>query len=106
METKKDYCVYILELENGKFYTGYTTDIERRYREHQQGTAKSKITRSFKPLKIAQKWNLNCTSGMALKIENLIKKQSRKTKEKLVTNPEKLKTLALDIEGASLIFVD
>ena len=39
-------------------------------------------------------------------IENLIKKQSRKTKEKLVTNPEELKTLALDIEGASLIFVD
>ena len=42
------YWVYILNCENGAFYTGYTTDLIRRYHEHLEGS--SKYTRSFKPL--------------------------------------------------------
>ena len=30
-------CVYILEFENGKFYVGSTTDLERRLRQHSSG---------------------------------------------------------------------
>ena len=41
------HYVYILECNNGALYTGYTTDIERRYQEHVEGSPKCKYTRSF-----------------------------------------------------------
>ena len=52
----KTYYVYILLCKNGSYYTGYTTDIKRRYKEHLKGTAKSKYTRSFKVKNLAQCW--------------------------------------------------
>jgi putative endonuclease len=33
------YYVYILECGDGSYYTGITTDVARRFREHQAGTA-------------------------------------------------------------------
>ena len=36
---KMPYFIYILECSNGSYYTGYTTDMERRYQEHLDGTA-------------------------------------------------------------------
>lgn len=32
------YFVYLLECEDGSLYTGITTDVERRFAEHQSGT--------------------------------------------------------------------
>ncbi len=32
---KTDWFVYIIEADNGKLYTGITTDIERRFSQHQ-----------------------------------------------------------------------
>lgn len=37
--------VYILECKDGSLYTGYTTDVQRRMNEHQQGVG-SKYVRS------------------------------------------------------------
>lgn len=31
-----DWFVYIIETDNGKLYTGITTDLSRRFRQHQQ----------------------------------------------------------------------
>ncbi len=73
------YYVYILECSNGSFYTGYTTDLERRYKEHQQGTAKCKYTRSFPPKKITAYWELDSLSE-ALKLEIHIKSLTKKQK--------------------------
>ncbi|MCF6768431.1 GIY-YIG nuclease family protein [Thiotrichales bacterium 19S11-10] len=47
----KKYYVYILECREGRLYTGYTTDLDRRFKEHCSGIA-SKFTRSFPPEKI------------------------------------------------------
>lgn len=30
------YYLYIIECEDGKFYTGITDDVERRFKEHQR----------------------------------------------------------------------
>ena len=35
------FYVYILKLGNGQLYTGYTSDLKRRIREHQAGKVKS-----------------------------------------------------------------
>ncbi len=73
----------MLECSNGAYYTGYTTDMERRYQEHLDGTYKCKYTRSFPPVKIAACWEVNDLSE-ALKFEHKIKALSREEKERLV----------------------
>lgn len=40
------YYVYILESQNGKYYVGYTSDLERRMKKHQSGKG-SKFVRGF-----------------------------------------------------------
>ena len=79
----KKYYIYILECSNGNYYTGYTTDIERRYKEHQEGTSKCKYTRSFPPERIAACWRTQDIS-LALKIEKAVKKLSKQEKMNLI----------------------
>jgi putative endonuclease len=90
-----DYWVYILLCENGAYYTGYTTDLARRYEEHLAGTDKCKYTRSFKPVKIAQSWHVASSKNIALKMEKFIKSLSKQKKEELILQPEKLSALFL-----------
>lgn len=85
------YYVYILSCENGSLYTGYTNDLERRYREHITGVG-SKYTRAFKPIGIAQVWELEDKS-VAMKMESYIKQQSRQQKEKLIAEPHLIEML-------------
>lgn len=84
------YWVYILLCKNGAYYTGYTNNLNRRFEEHRAGTAKCKYTRSFKPIKIAQSWQVN-QAKTAQHLESKIKQLSRKEKEKLILSPELLK---------------
>jgi putative endonuclease len=85
-----DHCwVYILHCNNNTYYTGYTTDLARRYQEHLRGIA-SKYTRSFKPLAIAQSWKITDKKSIAMKVERFIKSLSRQKKEELILYPEML----------------
>jgi len=86
--TVKHYWVYILQCENNCYYTGYSTDLTKRYKAHLDGTA-SKYTRSFKPIKIAQHWKVT-NKSMAMRLENRIKKLSRQNKEKIIDEPNLL----------------
>ena len=88
-----NYYVYVLQCNNGSYYTGYTTDIARRYQEHLDGTSKCKYTRSFKPVKIAQCWSTLDNKSEALKIERFIKKLSKHAKQDLIVCPEQLTTM-------------
>lgn len=85
----KTYWVYILYCSNGNYYTGYTTDLAKRFKSHLSGSA-SKYTRSFKPLHIAQSWKIDGNKSLAMKIERFIKKLSRIEKEKIIKNPSLL----------------
>ena len=86
------YWIYILLCENNTYYTGYTNNLEKRYIAHQNGTA-AKYTRSFKPLKIAQSWEITGTKSLAMQIERSIKKLARSNKEILINKPEMLVNL-------------
>ena len=45
------FYVYILQsLKNNSFYIGYTTDLKRRFEEHNNG--ESKATKPFRPYKL------------------------------------------------------
>lgn len=103
MKKSKIYWIYILECSNGNYYTGYSQNLVKRFRQHLDGKANSRYTRSFRPVRIAQCWRFEGTIGTALKIERLIKTRSRKSKEDLIRNPAHLqiltdKLLNLEIE--------
>lgn len=104
--TKRHY-IYILACQNGAYYTGYTTDIDRRYQEHCAGTSKCKYTRAFPPKHIAACWLIHSAElSDALKIERKIKKLTKQKKTRLILNPRAL--LALidnDILIESLFFM-
>jgi putative endonuclease len=70
--------------DNNSYYTGYTNNLEKRYLSHVQGTGKCKYTRSFKPIKIAQSWEISDGKLKAIRVERFIKKLSRQEKDKLV----------------------
>src|SRR5690349_9107790 len=81
------YWVYMLYCENNSYYTGYTNNLEKRYQSHIDGTGGCKYTRSYKPIKIVQSWEIKQGKGRAMKVERYIKKLSRGDKEKLVVDP-------------------
>lgn len=95
------YWVYVLECNNGSFYTGYTNDLEKRYQEHCEGRA-AKYTRSFKPVKVIAAWKVFIDKSIAMKIEIYLKSLDRKSKEKLIVHPEKL----VDFFGKELVAVE
>ncbi|HPL18666.1 MAG TPA: GIY-YIG nuclease family protein, partial [Spirochaetota bacterium] len=95
MKNTAHWFVYMLECENGSYYTGSTDDLARRYGEHRKGTVKSKYTRSFRPVRIARCWSLAGTRGDAQRVEKLIQKMNRKAKNGIVADPDSLRQIVI-----------
>ena len=77
-----DHYVYVLECADGTFYTGYTTDPERRVREHDTGEG-AKYTRGRTPVDLVHLETFDSKSA-AMSREYEIKQFSRSRKERLV----------------------
>lgn len=73
---------YILECEDGSYYTGWTNDLQRRYEAHCSGTG-AKYTKSHKPIRIAYYEEFEDKID-AMKREYEIKHLTRKQKEELI----------------------
>ena len=73
--------VYILECKDGAFYTGITSNLERRFKEHLKKT--THYTGYNPPLKVIYKESAPNRS-QALKRESQIKKWTRKKKLALI----------------------
>ena len=86
------HVVYILLCQNNSLYTGYTTDLKRRYQEHVKGSAKCKYTKANPPKEVVASWVFHDKSR-ALKLEYRIKQLSRKQKLMLIDSPEELENL-------------
>jgi putative endonuclease len=76
------HWVYILECDDGSFYTGYTTDVERRVREHDRGEG-AKYTRGRTPVELVHRERFESKSA-AMSREYEIKQLSQAEKEWLV----------------------
>lgn len=79
------YFVYILRCRGDRLYTGITTDIERRFREHLGNPRGAKFTRANPPQEIAAFWSCENRS-VASKLECAIKKLPRSKKLLLIEN--------------------
>lgn len=78
------WFVYILLCSDDTFYTGVTTDIERRLRQHNWEIVWwAKYTRVRKPVQIIYKNNFETRSEACIE-ESRIKKLTRLEKEKLI----------------------
>lgn len=98
----RDFWIYLLYCSNNTYYCGYTTNLKRRYKEHLTNTGKCKYTCSFKPLYLAQSWQVKGTKSLVMKIEKFIKKLSRFEKQNLVMNPNNLRKMLLRSYGSDL----
>jgi len=76
------WSLYILRCSDGSFYTGVTTDLDRRFREHQDGRA-SRFTRTRRPVVLVYRETCGSRS-QALSRECAVKSMGRQGKEDLV----------------------
>lgn len=84
MSEPSAWFLYLIECEGGSIYTGITTDIGRRFAEHQAGTG-ARYTRSHRPVRILASMSFANRSD-ASKAENAVKRLSPMQKRKLADN--------------------
>jgi len=90
--TKKiasNWNVYIILASDNTWYTGITTDVERRWAEHCVGKKGAKYFRGRKPVKLLFLETGHTRSSAAVR-EHEIKKLSRRKKEHLISANEML----------------
>ncbi|GGW74023.1 putative endonuclease [Winogradskyella epiphytica] len=90
----KTYYVYILECSDKSYYTGFTSKLEARIRDHQIGTYLDCYTYSRRPVSLVF-YAMFTDPNQAISTEKQIKKWSRAKKEALINNEfEKLPNLS------------
>jgi len=76
------YFCYILECADGSFYTGWTTDPQRRERQHNRGTG-ARYTRMHRPVRLVY-LEPQPDRSAAMQRERQIKTLTHPQKEKLI----------------------
>jgi putative endonuclease len=84
--TSKEFFTYMLSCRDGSFYTGWTTDLEKRLRVHNTGKG-ARYTRSRLPVKLLASWEFS-TQAEAMRFENQVKRLSRAEKLALIAEAE------------------
>lgn len=104
MTNQSQYCIYLLECNDGSYYCGITTDLEHRLTMHNAG-AGSKYVRSRRPAAVLHHTGYRYTQSEALKIEYKIKQQPKFKKLEMLQefqmNLEKLQR-NLRVKGRSI----
>ena len=79
-----DWHLYLVRCHDGSLYTGITTDVARRFAEHQENKgAGAKYLRGRGPLVLVFQKKLGGRS-LALAVESKVKKLSKARKEDLI----------------------
>jgi len=82
----KKWSVYIIKCDGGYLYTGISTDVKRRFGEHDSKDGKAaKYTRSFSSIDLVYQTLIGDRS-LASKIEYQIKKLPKQKKELIVSS--------------------
>lgn len=75
---------YILECKDGTLYTGWTNNLEKRLKDHNEGKG-AKYTKSRRPVKLVYQETYEMKEE-AMRREYAIKNMTRKEKEQLIAN--------------------
>lgn len=76
--------VYIVQCQDGSYYTGWTNQLEKRIKAHNNGKG-AKYTKARRPVKLIY-YETYSNKREAMKREYEIKKLTRKQKEKLINH--------------------
>lgn len=74
---------YIVQCADGTLYTGWTTNVMRRLKEHNEGRAGAKYTRAKRPVNLVYYEGYE-TKEEAMRREYAIKQLTRKEKLELI----------------------
>ena len=80
--TEKVWYIYMIRCKGDVLYTGITTDVQRRFKEHESGKG-AKFLRGKAPLQLVYQQQVGNHSD-ALKTELKIKKLSKLEKEAMI----------------------
>ncbi len=80
---KNKWYVYMVECNDGSYYTGITVDLDRRVNEHNNSPKGSKYTKARRPVKLVYYENVNDRS-LASKLEAAWKKYPRNMKTAMI----------------------
>ena len=78
------WFLYVLQCGDGTLYTGITTDVPRRLKEHNTSPKGAKYTKTRRPVKLVYWIDLKDRST-AQKAEYKFKKLTREQKEKIIS---------------------
>ena len=78
-----DWFVYMIEADDSSYYTGISTDVERRFEEHCGKVCGAKFFNGRSPVNIVYR-EAGHTRSSASKREFAIKKLSRLQKQRLI----------------------
>ena len=84
---QSEWFVYMIQSEKGHLYTGITTDVERRFKEHSDSKKGAKFFRGKVPVEVVYTKKFKDRSS-ASKYEALIKKMSRARKIELIVGKQ------------------
>ena len=87
------YTLYIIECADGSLYTGITTDLARRFKEHKSGKG-GHYTRAHKPVRIVYS-EAHANRSQASVREAAVKKLSREEKRTLARGKARQKSAIL-----------
>lgn len=81
MDRSRNYA-YMVKCCDGSYYSGWTTDIEKRIKQHNEGKQGAKYTRSRRPVSLAY-YEIFDTPQEAMSREWHLKQMSHKEKDVL-----------------------
>ena len=76
------YYTYLLQCADGTYYTGWTTQLNKRVSVHNAGKG-AKYTRGRLPVQLVQYWCFE-TRSEAMRFEHWLKQLPRPEKERLI----------------------
>ena len=87
MNGLNNWSVYIILCDDGSLYTGVSTDVDRRFREHSATPRGAKYFNGRKPVRVVYAEGGHTRSSAARR-EAAIKRLSRDSKRRLVREKE------------------
>tara|TARA_R100000988_G_C3952130_1_gene141640 strand:- start:140 stop:463 length:324 start_codon:yes stop_codon:yes gene_type:complete len=94
------YFVYILKCADASFYTGITSNLAKRFEEHQQGVKRDSYTYKRRPLELVFQQEFNDVL-QAIYLEKKIKGWTRAKKQALIDGNGELLQLLSECRNAS-----
>ena len=100
------YYTYMLRCTDKSIYTGITTDVKRRMKEHfSQGVKSAKYTKNHEALKLECVWECE-DRGLATKLEYQIKQLEKKDKEGLILTQDLKQFLKDKVDCDEYVIMD